>query len=183
MAVELFRIPKPPRMDVFDLGGRTWDSLLELGKAFGWIPQGTQLVTPLRPEDEAKLEASLVKARKHLEELEAIPNPSRPIKLDITLTRSWIADRLNPYAPVLWGDLDMRRVTPEDAAALAEALERALQELRRLDVDLPHKGGVYLSESMDEQLYLRTNGGISRKILEDFIPFLRRGGFGISVWD
>lgn len=185
MTIELFRYPTPKNMDVFDLGWETWRGLQDLAKAFGWIPQGTVLMEPCPPvpDYEAVLEAELAAAREKVERLEAIPDPPEEVRINISFAKGFIENRLDPYGPIYWGFHGMRRVTPDDAIAFAEALDRALRQMRELRVDLPHKGPFYLAEEMNEQLFHRINGGVSRRTLEDFIPFLRRGGFGISEWD
>ena len=90
--------------------------------------------------------------------------------------------RFDPdYEPGEWRF--SKQVVAKDAAALADALDKALEALRAHSLMLfPQHHPVLLRDDMTEDEFLQANSDLSEKILADFIAFLRAGEFTFA-WD
>lgn len=187
--VEMHRIPPPPDgHDLFDCPGNHWDALRKLGASYGWRPQGT---LPHPHIDARRAEAE----ERSLAELRATVPPD----LD-ALRRKAVEERkarsgggilfVTEYDKYDWLDLYLprdwcgvpRMVTAGDARAWAEALDRCLQDMEALSIDLPHEGPAVLNTTSHADLNGVMNGGLSRAFIQEFSAYLRRGAFGFA-WD
>lgn len=77
---------------------------------------------------------------------------------------------------------DSKTVTANDVSALADALARAKKAMEESGSSLPRTGALLLKDGMREDEFARINSDITPAYLEEFIRFLRKGGFGFS-WD
>lgn len=186
MIVELHRIYRPSGgFDNFDCPGTLWDALRKLGESYGWVPSGT-LPSPSNSQEKSEAE------ERHLAELRAIVPPNwEGLAMEAQkregsnlgeayeLRRKFM--QLDLYLPRDWGSV-IRMVTTEDAAHWAEALERGLQHLEALDIDLKREGAIIISESVSPELHTLMNEGLKRPFIQAFIDYLRGGAFGFA-WD
>src|SRR5262245_43415195 len=76
-----------------------------------------------------------------------------------------------------------KTVLKEDAARWADALEVALDRVRKREIEPdPEPQPVVIVEGMTETEFERANTGITERFLTDFIAFLRKGQFNFC-WD
>lgn len=187
LIVEMHRIPKPPDgYDLFDCPGPLWDALRKLAVSYGWKPAGTlpaSYHSAERAKDEelklGELRASVPPNLKELVERER--QEARKNKKLLYASEYWKYDQLDLYLPRDWGGIT-RMVTAEDGRAWAEALDRALQHMEELDIDLPHEGACVINTSMHPELNELMNGGLRREFVRAFSSYIRCGGFGFA-WD
>lgn len=196
--VEMHRIPKPSdSYDLFDCPGPLWDALRKLGESYGWKPMGT-VPSPSTPKDKAeaeerKLEEYRATVPPHWREVAKRLDDEEREKLKAQGKRSslilsgpgndmyWKYSQLDLYLPRDWGGV-IRMVTAEDATHWADALDRALQHMETLNIDLPHEGPGIINENMHTELNELMNGGLKRDFVRAFTAYIRRGAFGFA-WD
>jgi hypothetical protein len=106
--------------------------------------------------------------------------PSGTIPAD-DRAREWYGARFKPdyEVPDIAGN---KEITTDDAAAWADALERALLSGRFLAGARQEARPVLLIEGHDEEQFRQANQGMDARFLIDFISFLRKGGF-CFFWD
>lgn len=148
---------------------RAWPYTFDLAVAFGWKPAGTKPQVLVNAETGEVID----------EEADDAPfSLDVPTKLVMDLEdKSW--DGSNYFSN------DGQLVTSEDAAALAAALERALQAYR--DADLPNGG--HGTPSLVARLFGRRNSRQDNALrqmneqfasdLKEFIDFCLQGEFAI----
>lgn len=199
MIVVLHCIPKPQSgPDVFECPASRWGALRKLGESYGWRPAGTMLRPGLPPEVAQEEEHQIKELQETLPEnwealaVSMIEEQQRQVRATGKV-RSFIvfdgpgvdlrerglrADLYEPRDP--WGM--WRVVTQEDAANWANAIEHALADMERLDIDLPHEGACAISENIEPALNLLANGGLKCDFMRRFIDYARKGAFGFA-WD
>lgn len=176
--IELYRDPPPSNeaYDNLDCTYACWDQLRELGERFGWVPHGTIHGHPVRREEERQWRVEVEKTlRPDWRQYQKVPRPSDPKLVNKHQEERGICLRYDLYHPREFGD--QRRVTPADALAWAEALERALE------VSEPFKAptsGVVLTESATAEVNRLATEGLDTAFLQEFVAYLRRGGFLFS---
>jgi len=196
--VEMHRIPRPASgYDLFDCPGPLWDALRKLGESYGWQPMGT-VPSPSVPRAEAEAdEQKLVEYRatvppnwrevaKQLDDLEREKLKAQGRNSSLVLggpgcDMYWKYSQLDLYMPRDWGRV-IRMVTAEDAANWADALDRVLEHMEALNIDLPHEGPGIINENMHPELNDLMNGGLKRDFVRAFRNYIRRGAFGFA-WD
>jgi hypothetical protein len=151
--------------------------LIDLALHYGWKPAGTEDRED-DPPDEGD-EGDLVLSE---EELEAYAVPD-----DHPLAQAIRSSLPQSDDPVIFAYfVSGRRVTPEDARALADALERALPDLPRHDAlghktfQIPDLPGVPLLRVETPVNPFEWLSGSNRKELEAFLRLCRQGGF--EIW-
>lgn len=90
---------------------------------------------------------------------------------------------LSDYEPSSWGDDDLKIFSDKDAAALANALYKAIELME--DFQLKEYGNdstIILTSTMNENEYKHLNRNLTKEFLFDFVTFLRKGKFNF-VWD
>jgi len=187
LIVEMHRIPRPADgYDLFDCPGPLWESLRKLGESYGWKPAGTlpaSYISASKADAEERLLAELrasvpanLKALVQKEREEARKN--RKLLFNSSYDKY---GQLDLYEPRDWGGVP-RMVTAEDGKAWAEALDRALQHMNELDIDLPPEGPCIINSTMHPELNGLMNGGLKRDFVRAFSAYIRRGAFGFA-WD
>lgn len=180
MAVELYGKGREEN-EVFDLSWSAWREFRTLARGFGWVPTEPDWYCPKTPEQLAAYEERKARLEAELSLFQGKSDLTKEEKLQ----RHILEFHLDPYTPVDWtyGDADMRLVTAEIAKAIAMALERALEQMEGMNVDIPHTGPFVITEGMTEAQIRTANGGISREYLRTFLGFLNRGAFIVTAWD
>jgi hypothetical protein len=89
---------------------------------------------------------------------------------------------ISDYEPSSWGDDDYKVFLAKDAAALADALEKAVTVMKLGKIKSGKHGPALIVSGMNEKEYKNINRDISTDFLSDFIVFLRKGKFKF-VWD
>lgn len=84
------------------------------------------------------------------------------------------------YGPEEWQYA--KQVQADDAAALAVALQRAIDEDALAPPHMQLPASVLLREGMTNDEYKAANKGLTSEFLQDFIAFLRKGQF-VFAWD
>jgi hypothetical protein len=196
--VEMHRIPRPTSgYDLFDCPGPLWDTLKKLGESYGWKPMGT-VPSPGIPKAEVEAEEKKLaeyrasvppnwrEVAKRLDDIEREKLKAQGKNSALVLSGPgcdmyWKYSQLDLYMPRDWGRV-VRMVTAEDAANWADALNRALEHMESLNIDLPHEGPGIVNENMHVELNELMNGGLKRDFTRAFSTYIRRGGFGFA-WD
>ncbi len=198
LIVEMHRIPKPAdHYDLFDCPSNFWKTLRNLGESYGWKPSGTVPSPGHNPEkveqEERKLEELRATVPPNWEDLAKQADEEARLKHEVEGKGRWSIfmgpgfdmrmeySRLDLYEPRTWGDI-IRMVTVDDARQWAEALERALQHMETLGIDLPHEGPGIINTTMHPELNELMNGGLKRDFVRAFIQYLKGGSFGFA-WD
>lgn len=177
-------------MDLSGAGGHFrfnnwgWESVLELATMYGWEPAGTELegyrVLPAELSERWHQWARDNAARAE-QGMEPIPDP---IPAD-----AWVFEPRDPPWKGIYDSNDGQWVTDEDAARLADALERALPDISdfgkeegslppiaSLENQLSPEDGY---SGSDDDLLERFAGKEWKEYLGEFITFCRAGGFTI----
>jgi len=89
---------------------------------------------------------------------------------------------MSDYEPSSWGDDDYKVFLAKDAAALANALEKAIGVMKLGKIESGKHRPALIVPGMNEKEYKNINRDISKDFLSDFIKFLRKGKFKF-VWD
>jgi hypothetical protein len=157
------------------LTNQAWSMLLRLARHAGWVPAG-----PLPPTNHDDADEN-----NPIRELpgEAYEIDDEQGRVIAEVIKSWIPDD-----PLLRSYLsnEGKRVAAEDAAALAEALERALPDLPAHDAlidktvqhpQLPGDRFVMVGTAVNPFEWF---SGDKRQTVKDFIAFCRQGGF--EIW-
>ncbi|HYT93190.1 MAG TPA: hypothetical protein VEL76_31015 [Gemmataceae bacterium] len=170
----------------------SWQMLLDLALSNGWKPAGVVRRERTEEElDEDEEETDEMEDEESEEEDEATdeaddedaPLPEETAQALAALLRSSF-----PSDPVLgmYFCNDGNHVTAEDAAALADALERALPDLPEHDAlghksfEHPSEPGVRLIRSDTPVNPFEWFSGKNKKRVEEFIAYCRKGGF--EIW-
>ncbi len=173
----------------FTLSG--WKMLLDLALQNGWEPAGA---LPREHDDEDELEDEAEEESadepEDDEEFAELPEGTAPSEVpqDHSLARLIMSFFPSPGDPVMMAYFtnDGNRVTPEDARALADALEQALPDLPDHDA-MAHKTVAHPAAPGARFIHLDTPinpmewfSGKKKEHLREFIAFCCQGGF--EIW-
>lgn len=189
--VEMHRIPQPQgSYELFDCPGPHWRALRKLGERHGWVPAGTLPSPHINPAKAAADEAELAEIRAAMPpdwedqarrmDAEAMEKGQSAFTSQGFNLRMRFG-RLDLYEPRDWSEVT-RMVTSADAAAWADSLDRACEELESMGVGLPHEGPVVVNLNQHLELNATMNEGLTRAFIRSFSAYLRGGSFGFA-WD
>jgi hypothetical protein len=157
---------------------RGWRSLIQLALTYGWKPRGA-----IEPAEEGESDAAVPVLQFTVEELDQyrVP-PDDPLA---GAAKALSSHSGNPVLDSYFNNAGFR-VTPEDARALADALERALPDIPRHEalenktVTMAGGPGVRFLPIGTPVNPFEWFSGENRAHLQAFIGFCREGGF--EIW-
>lgn len=90
---------------------------------------------------------------------------------------------MSDYKPSSWGEDDYKIFSEKDAAAFADALQKAVELMEEFQLkEYGKDSSILIVEGMNKDEYSQINRNLSQDFLNDFISFLRKGKFKF-VWD